>query len=76
MKRVVFKSAYGTGKTLLIKEKAKELLEKKEKVVIVLFDNFKSVFQFLLKKNYDQEFKDFPNNVTVELIKCAGDTLF
>ena len=76
MRRVVFKSAYGTGKTLLIKAKAKELLQKGEKVVIILFDNVKTSFQFLLKKNYDQEFKTFHNNVTVELFKCAGDTIF
>ena len=76
MKRVVFKSAYGTGKTLLIKAKAKELQQEGNKVVIVLFDNVKTRFQFLLKENYDQEFKAFPNNVRVELIKCAGNTIF
>ena len=73
-KRVIFSSAYGTGKTLLLKAKAKELLLKGEKVVIVLFDKFKSIFQFLLKKNYDQEFKAFANNVKVKLIKCQGNT--
>ena len=75
-KRVVFNSAYGTGKTLLLKAKAKELLLKGEKVVIVLFDKFKTIFQFLLKKNYDLEFKAFAHNVKVELIKCAGETIF
>ena len=73
MKRVVFNSAYGTGKTLLIKAKAKELLQKGEKVVIILFDTVKTSFQFLLKKNYDQEFKDYTKNIKVELIKSAGE---
>ena len=73
MQRVVFNSAYGTGKTLLIKAKAKELLLKGEKVVIILFDTVKTSFQFLLKKNYDQEFKDYTKNIKVELIKSAGE---
>ena len=76
MKRIVFNSAYGTGKTLLIKAKAKELLRNGQKVVIVLFDTVKTSFQFLLKKNYDQEFKVNTKNVKVELIKSAGDTIF
>ena len=71
MKRVVFKSAYGTGKTILIKSKAKELAIKGEKVIIVLFDDLKASFEFLLKKNYDQEF-NLVSNVKVALIKCAG----
>ena len=78
MKRVMFNSAYGTGKTLLIKSKAKELLLKGEKVVIVLFDDVKTTFQFLLKKNYDQEFEEGPckDNVKVVIIKSAGDIIF
>ena len=76
MKRIVFNSAYGTGKTLLIKAKAKELLRNGQKVVIVLFDTVKTSFQFLLKKNYDQEFKDNTKKLKVELIKSAGDTIY
>ena len=37
MKRLVFMTKYGTGKTLLMSAKARKLIEKKEKVVIIVF---------------------------------------
>ena len=37
MKRLVFMTKYGTGKTLLMSAKARKLLKKKEKVVIIVF---------------------------------------
>ena len=76
MKRVILASDFGTGKSLLLKAKAIELLKKEERVVIVLFDEDKIKSKFLLKTKYDQEFQSFGNFVKVEIIKTAGITIF
>ena len=76
MKRVILASDFGTGKSLILKAKAKELLKIEERVVIVLFDDDKTKLQFLLNKKYDQEFQSFANFVKVEIIKTAGITIF
>jgi len=40
--RVLFKTTYGTGKTTLLIAKAKELAEKKENIIVVIFSNIES----------------------------------
>ena len=70
-KRVAFTSPYGTGKTTLLKCKAKELLSKNSQVTIVLFDDQKATSEFLLKASYDVEFQSL-ENVTIDLVKQTG----
>jgi len=56
-KRVAFTSGYGTGKTTLLKEKAKRILKMKKKVVIILFQENEQ--DSLLLRCYQQEFRQF-----------------
>ena len=69
--RVAFSSAYGTGKTTLLKAKARYLLDKGSHVTIILFDDQKATNDFLLKKSYDQEFSSF-DKVNIVLMKETG----
>ena len=55
-KRLFFISPYGTGKTTLIKAQAKELLEAKQRVVFVFFEEGGLTQQTLLQKTYQIEF--------------------
>ena len=56
--RVIFTSPFGTGKTTLIKAKAKELLKKNCKVTFVLFEEADTSQETLLKKTYQLEFPE------------------
>jgi len=64
-KRVALISGYGTGKTTLLKEKAKSVLKMKKKVVIILFQE--SEQDSLLLRCYQQEFRQF------EMVKIISE---
>ena len=79
MKRLVFMTKYGTGKTLLMSAKARKLIEKKEKVVIIVFHEkdislvtvkFKSLF---LPKKSEPKSKHVVNEskVVIEGLKIG-----
>ena len=72
-RRVVFTSPFGTGKTTLLKAKAKELMEQDQNVVFILFDDFKSTKDSLLKKTYEIEFGN-RNNIKIYSLKGTGET--
>ena len=54
-KHIFFPSAYGTGKTILIKAKAKELVVENLKVIIVLFKETDTSQDSLLQLTYENE---------------------
>jgi hypothetical protein len=56
--RVAFTSAYGTGKTILIQSKAKELLKSKEnRIVIIIFEA--TLEETLLRSTYGKVFGNY-----------------
>ncbi len=55
-KRMVFSSQFGTGKTELLKAKAKQLAEKGKKIVFIFLGNSNSYS--LLRNELQQEFGD------------------
>ena len=72
--RVIFTSSFGTGKTTLIKAKAKELLKKNCKVTFVLFEEADTSQETLLKKTYQFEFPEaqFPG-ASIISVKGSGN---
>jgi hypothetical protein len=54
----VFTSHFGTGKTILLKAKAKQLVTNGDQVSFVFFGE-----ETLLQKSYKQEFLEFSNQV-------------
>jgi len=74
-KRVVFCSPFGTGKTILLKAKAKELLARKERVVFIIFGDKDSSQESLLTISYRSEFKDIPN-VSIVSLKGPGNSIY
>jgi hypothetical protein len=57
-KRVVFASPFGTGKTSCIRAKVEQLLNDKQKVMIVVFQDRDTSTDSLLKKTYEIYFQD------------------
>ena len=57
-KRVIFMSDFGTGKTTLIKAKAKQLLNRGKKVIIISFEDKGSTADSLLMISLKSEFGD------------------
>ncbi len=57
-RRVVFASAFGTGKTSCIRAKVEQLLNNEQKVVIVVFQDRDTSADSLLKKTYEIHFQD------------------
>ena len=55
-KRVIFISEFGTGKTTLIRTKAKLLLEEGKKVIIISFEDRESTAESLLTTSLKAEF--------------------
>ncbi len=69
-KRMVFSSSFGTGKTVLLKAKAKTLLDYGQKVAFV-FEG-ESPKETLLQMQYKEEFYELKNLVTFHHITCQG----
>ncbi len=72
-KRMVFTSHFGTGKTVLLKAKAKQLIEKGEKVVFIFFGGPESYT--LLRNTLQQEFGN-SDHVKILNWKCKGQKNF
>ncbi len=72
-KRMVFTSHFGTGKTVLLKAKAKQLIEKGEKVVFIFFGSNDSYS--LLRNSLQDEFEN-SNQVKILTLKCKGSYKF
>jgi hypothetical protein len=53
-KRVFFTSEFGTGKTLLLKTKAKEIAEHKEKIYFILFTASDSILAEGIKQEFEE----------------------
>jgi hypothetical protein len=68
-KRMVFTSHFGTGKTVLLKAKAKQLIEKEENVVFIFFGGPESYT--LLRNTLHQEFGN-SDHVNILNWKCKG----
>ena len=66
-KRLAFTSSFGTGKTILLKAKATELLKKGEKVNIIIFEP-----ALLLTTEYKKDFKDYPSASIQTISNCKG----
>ena len=73
-RRVLFTSPFGTGKTILLKAKARKLLIKGEKVVFVIFNDPNASNDSLLTFTYRLEFeKDIKEKIaTVEVLKIKS----
>jgi hypothetical protein len=67
LNRMVFISPFGTGKTVLLKAKAKQLVAKEEKVSFVFFGE-----ETLLQKAYQQDFLESRNQVKLHNISIKG----
>jgi hypothetical protein len=80
MKRVVFASTFGTGKTSCIKAKAEQLLKDNQKVVIVVFQDGDTSKDSLLKKTYEIHFQGIASQhkegITIESIRGTGVIIF
>jgi hypothetical protein len=70
-KRVLFMSDFGTGKTSLLRAKAKQLLEKDEQVIIISIENSESSKESILTIQLRAEFKSH-KKATVEILKDSG----
>jgi hypothetical protein len=57
-RRVVFASPFGTGKTSCIRAKVEQLLNHEQKVVIVVFQDWGTSSDSLLKKTYEIHFRN------------------
>ena len=66
--RLAFTSPFGTGKTILLKAKATELLKKGEKVNIIIFETTRS----LLTMEYQFNFKSFSSASIQTISDCNG----
>ena len=69
-KRVVFTSPFGTGKTILLKAKARKLLAKNKKVVLVIFNDPTLPTDSMLTFTYRSEFENL-SNASVMAIKSG-----
>jgi hypothetical protein len=80
MKRVVFASTFGTGKTSCIRAKAEQLLKENKKVVIVVFQDGDTSKDSLLKKTYEIHFQgiagQLKEGITIESIRGTGVIIF
>jgi hypothetical protein len=72
-KRMVFTSHFGTGKTVLLRAKAKQLIEKGEKIVFIFFGSSDSYS--LLRTTLKDEFGN-SNQVKIMTWKCKGFIIF
>jgi type II secretory pathway predicted ATPase ExeA len=70
-KRVLFISDFGTGKTSLLRAKAKQLLAKGEQVVIISIEDRESSTESLLTIQLRAEFED-KKEATVISLKGTG----
>lgn len=70
-KRVLFMSDFGTGKTSLLRAKAKQLLEKGEQVVIISIEDRESSTESILTIQLRAEFED-QKKATVISLKGTG----
>ena len=67
--RVIFMSDFGTGKTTLIRTKAKQLLRESKVVIIISFEDRESTSESLLTIQLKAEFGDF-----VHSLRGSGET--
>jgi DNA replication protein DnaC len=67
LRRMVFVSPFGTGKTVLLKAKAKQLVAKGEKVAFVFIGE-----ETLLQKAYQQDFLEAENQVEFYNVNLKG----
>ncbi len=67
-KRVAFTSGFGTGKTILIKAKAKELIKSGQKVVFVVFEI--PAEKTILRMEYEKDFQE--DNSLVKITSISG----
>jgi hypothetical protein len=67
LNRMVFISPFGTGKTVLLKAKAKQLVSKGEKVAFVFFGE-----ETLLQKAYKQDFLEVEEQVQFHNVNVKG----
>ncbi len=68
--RLALTSPFGTGKTLLLRAKGKQLLEETdEKVVFVIFEENDNC---LLKYDYQRRFGNHPNAKVMEISNVKG----
>jgi hypothetical protein len=74
-RRVIFCSPFGTGKTILLKAKAKELLARKERVVFIIFGDKDSSRESLLTITYRSEFENI-SNASIEFLKGPGNLIY
>jgi hypothetical protein len=72
-KRMVFTSHFGTGKTVLLRAKAKQLIEKGEKIVFIFFGSTDSYS--LLRTTLQEEFGN-SHQVKIMTWKCKGSEIF
>jgi DNA replication protein DnaC len=72
-KRIVFTSHFGTGKTVLLRAKAKQLIEKGEKIVFIFFGSSDS---YSLLRNTLQDELGHSNQVKILTLKCTGSYEF
>jgi type II secretory pathway predicted ATPase ExeA len=70
-KRVLFMSDFGTGKTSLLRAKAKQLLAKSEQVIIISIEDRESSTESILTIQLRAEFKD-QEKATVMSLKGTG----
>ena len=68
-KRMIFTSHFGTGKTVLLRAKAKQLIEKGEKIVFIFFGSTDSYS--LLRTTLQEEFGN-SHQVKIMTWKCKG----
>jgi hypothetical protein len=70
-RRLSLVSTFGTGKTTLLKIRAKDLLEEDRlsKVVFVIFGDAEATKHSLLVKSYQEQFKACAERVTVEPLR-------
>ena len=66
--RLAFTSPFGTGKTILLKAKATELLKEGEKVNIIIFEAYLS----LLTMEYQNYFKGYSSALIQTISSCKG----
>jgi len=71
-KRLAFTSSFGTGKTILLKAKATELLKKGEKVNIIIYEAALS----LLTVEYQYMFKGYTSASIQTISNSKGKILF
>ena len=72
----MFTSPFGTGKTILLKAKAKKLLDIDEKVVLVIFNEPNLPADSVLTFMYRSEFENFSNASVVALQIKSGKSLW